>query len=96
MARGGRGVASEEPVGPKIWKLRRYDFTIQFYWTPTPRTARLAPSASGDGEAGDTAALSDMMGPTGSAGALGKEFASEKRSTKLGHDELGQDHGSIA
>jgi type IV pilus assembly protein PilM len=65
MARGGRGVASEEPVGPKIWKLRRYDFTIQFYWTPTPRTARLAPSASGDGEAGDTAALSDMMGPTG-------------------------------
>jgi type IV pilus assembly protein PilM len=65
MARGGRGVTSEEPVGPKVWKLRRYDFTIQFYWTPTPRTARLAPPASADGEAGDTAALGDMMGPTG-------------------------------
>ena len=43
---GRRGAASEEPVGPKMWKLRRYDFTIQFYWKPTPRSTRLAPPAA--------------------------------------------------
>jgi type IV pilus assembly protein PilM len=66
MSEGGRGGETGEPAGPKTWKLRRYDFTIQFYWTPTPRTARLAPpAAAADGEAGDTAALGDAAGPTG-------------------------------
>lgn len=63
-AAGGRGGESTEPVA-KEWKLRRYDFTIQFYWTPTPRSARLAPPAPAEGEAGDTAALGDTAGPTG-------------------------------
>jgi type IV pilus assembly protein PilM len=50
--------------GPKVWKLRRYDFTIQFYWTPTPRSTRLAPPAATSGEPGDTAAVGDGLGPT--------------------------------
>jgi len=61
----GRGGPSEEPVGPKVWKLRRYDFTIQFYWAPTPRSARLAPPSAAGDAAGDTAAVGDGMGPTG-------------------------------
>lgn len=56
------------PVGPKIWKLRRYDFTIQLYWKPTPRTARQEkPPAAESGEAGesDTVSVGDGAGPTG-------------------------------
>jgi type IV pilus assembly protein PilM len=63
-----RGVAGEEaqPVGPKIWKLRRYDFTIQFYWKPTPRTARKEkPPAAEGGESLDTVSVGDSTGPTG-------------------------------
>lgn len=60
----GRGGATT-PVGPKVWKLRRYDFTIQFYWTPTPRSDRLAPPAAAGDATGDTAAVGDGMGPTG-------------------------------
>jgi hypothetical protein len=61
---GGRAGETAEPV-IKEWKLRRYDFTIQFYWTPTPRSTRLAPPAAAGGEPGDTAALGDGAGPTG-------------------------------
>ncbi|MGD9634215.1 MAG: type IV pilus assembly protein PilM [Pirellulales bacterium] len=61
---GGRGGETAGPV-IKEWPLRRYDFTIQFYWTPTPRSARLAPPAAPGGEPGDTAALGDGTGPTG-------------------------------
>jgi len=65
---GLRGAAGEDqPVGPKIWKLRCYDFTIQFYWKPTPRTARQAkPAAAEDGESLDTVSVGDDgVGPTG-------------------------------
>ena len=30
----------DEDDEPKTWKLGRYDFTVQFAWTPTPRHAR--------------------------------------------------------
>jgi hypothetical protein len=59
---GGDGTMSE----PKIWKLRRYDFTIQFFWKETPRSARQEKPAGETGdEAIDTAAVGDDTGPTG-------------------------------
>ena len=46
MSEGREGVSRLGVAGdggitqPKIWKLRRYDFTIQFFWKQTPRSAR--------------------------------------------------------
>ncbi len=58
--------ADGQPVGPKIWKLRRYDFTVQFYWKPTPRSARQAkPAAAAGSEPIDTVSVGDSTGPTG-------------------------------
>lgn len=39
---GGFGGFGEEgmPEPPKNWKLKRYDFTVQFSWTPTLRITR--------------------------------------------------------
>lgn len=40
---GGRrrpGDADGEPAAPELWKLRRYDFVVQFAWTPTLRHTR--------------------------------------------------------
>ncbi|MEO0528947.1 MAG: type IV pilus assembly protein PilM [Planctomycetota bacterium] len=38
---GGRGLAgANEPEEPELWKLRRYDFIVQFAWTPTLRHTR--------------------------------------------------------
>jgi type IV pilus assembly protein PilM len=34
------GAADKGPEAPETWKLKRYDFTIQFAWTQTPRTKR--------------------------------------------------------
>ena len=56
-------MSGTEPQGPKIWKLRRYDFTIQFYWTPTPRSARQEKPAAAEGE--PTVSVGDGVGPTG-------------------------------
>lgn len=57
--RGGRrgrrpGGAEAEANEPQIWKLRRYDFTVQFSWTPTLRSVRQR------GEAEDFADGSDF------------------------------------
>jgi type IV pilus assembly protein PilM len=58
--------ADGQPLPPKLWKLRRYDFTLQFYWKPTPRTARQNPPAAAEGgEPGDMAAVGDGTGPAG-------------------------------
>ena len=68
MPEPARGVADDEaqPVGPKIWKLRRYDFTIQFYWKPTPRTARQEkPPAAEGGESLDTVSVGRCGRPDG-------------------------------
>lgn len=37
------------PEGPELWKLRRYDFIVQFTWQPTPRHQRQA-NREGGGE----------------------------------------------
>ena len=37
---GGPGAALVEEA-PKQWKLRQYDFRIQFCWQPKPRGKRL-------------------------------------------------------
>jgi type IV pilus assembly protein PilM len=68
----GRG---EEAVGPgapgekepELWKLRQYDFIIQFCWQPQPRGARLdkkkmAQEQPPDGEAPSTAAIEGDTG----------------------------------
>ncbi len=34
--------ANEQPEGPEVWELRRYDFTLQFAWVPTPKNQRQA------------------------------------------------------
>jgi type IV pilus assembly protein PilM len=64
MSESGRGAEAGEAAdaGPKRWKLRRYDFTIQFYWKPTPRTARQEKPAAAEGE---TVSVGDAGGPTG-------------------------------
>ncbi|MEX2092781.1 MAG: pilus assembly protein PilM [Pirellulales bacterium] len=67
MPEAGLGAAGDAiPAGPKIWKLRRYDFTIQMYWKPTPGTARQEkPAAAEGGESVDTVSVGDAAGPTG-------------------------------
>jgi type IV pilus assembly protein PilM len=62
---GAPGMTGEAGVGgPKIWKLRRSDFTVQFFWKPTPRSERVEkPAGEGSGEF-DTA-YNDGTGPTG-------------------------------
>jgi hypothetical protein len=63
----GPGAPGEAtPDGPKIWKLRRCDFTLQFYWKPTPRSERVEkPAGEDSSEFSDTAGFSDGSGPTG-------------------------------
>lgn len=55
-AQAGDGGADRDE--PRVWKLRRYDFVIQFCWQPTPRSERQekAEPAEGD-EYQDTASL---------------------------------------
>lgn len=42
MERGGigAGAVAGEPKPPELWKLRRYDFVVQFAWKPTLRHSR--------------------------------------------------------
>jgi type IV pilus assembly protein PilM len=76
--RGGRAIATREERGPrgrnegaadqpeqKSWKLRRYDFVIQFCWQPKTRTQRREkPAAAGDSAAG-TASATGSPAPAG-------------------------------
>jgi type IV pilus assembly protein PilM len=63
--RGGvptSGTAGQEQ--PKIWKLRRYDFLIQFAWQPQPRRQRLEKMAQeGQAAPGTAAAAGDVALP---------------------------------
>lgn len=45
-----RPAADAEPVDPDegLWKLRRYDFKLQFMWQPKPRHERKAAAAAAD------------------------------------------------
>ncbi len=43
---GGQGEVAEEPEN---WKLKRYDFTVQFSWTPTLRITRQQNRENPDG-----------------------------------------------
>jgi hypothetical protein len=58
-----QGAAGTEE--PKLWKLRRYDFLIQFCWVPKPRSNRLNELASERGEAPSTAAVDSEAADTG-------------------------------
>ncbi|MEM8865324.1 MAG: type IV pilus assembly protein PilM [Planctomycetota bacterium] len=51
-ARGGAEGAEAEQE-PELWKLRRYDFIVQFVWKPTPRTVRINGDAAGEAETYD-------------------------------------------
>ena len=64
--RGSVAAGATMPTGPKVWKLRRYDFNIQFLWIQTPRSARQEqPAAGTEGDALDTASVGDAAGPRG-------------------------------
>jgi type IV pilus assembly protein PilM len=64
--RGAVATGNTMPDGPKVWKLRRYDFTIQFLWTQTPRSARQEQPAAGTGnDSVETAAAGDAAGARG-------------------------------
>ncbi|CAN0350825.1 unnamed protein product, partial [Ectocarpus sp. 4 AP-2014] len=38
--RPGRPGANQAPAEPEMWDLKRYDFTVQFSWTPKLRSLR--------------------------------------------------------
>jgi type IV pilus assembly protein PilM len=64
--RGSSATGETMPAGPKVWKLRRYDFTIQFLWIQTPRSARQEqPAAGADGDTLETVSVGDDAGPQG-------------------------------
>jgi hypothetical protein len=64
--RGSLAAGETMPAGPKVWKLRRYDFTIQFLWIQTPRSARQEqPAAGADGGELDTVSVGGAAGPRG-------------------------------
>jgi type IV pilus assembly protein PilM len=65
--RGPRGAAAggDQAADIKSWKLRRYDFVIQFAWQPKTRTQRREkPAATGDAAAG-TASAPGQNSPAG-------------------------------
>jgi len=65
LDRGATGVdaaAADPDAGPKEWKLRRYDFTIQFLWQPKTRSERNQPPAANQGEASPETASVDGTG----------------------------------
>jgi len=62
--RGAVPAGEAVPAGPKVWRLRRYDFTIQFLWKQTPRSARQEkPAAAAESES--TVSAGEAAGPTG-------------------------------
>jgi len=53
-------------AGPKVWKLRRYDFTIQFLWTQTPRSARQEqPTGGAESGSMETVSVGEAAGANG-------------------------------
>jgi type IV pilus assembly protein PilM len=50
---GATGVAGQQ--GPKMFKLRQYDFIVQFCWQPEPRSKRLEKMAKKNAPPGETA-----------------------------------------
>lgn len=54
----GAGAGLEAPEPPETWKLRRYDFTAQFFWKPTTRFIRHNPDAA----AAEGAAVDETAG----------------------------------
>ncbi len=46
MGRGPAGAGAAAPPPQELWKLRRYDFTVQFFWKPTTRFLRHNPEAA--------------------------------------------------
>jgi type IV pilus assembly protein PilM len=63
--RAGVAAGGDQPAEPKCWKLRRYDFVIQFCWQPKTRTQRREkPAATGDAAAG-TASSPAQNSPAG-------------------------------
>ena len=52
---GAAGVAGKSADDENLWKLRRYDFVVQFVWQPRPRHERRA-AAEAANESLDTAA----------------------------------------
>jgi type IV pilus assembly protein PilM len=65
----GAGTAAPGEKEPELWKLRQYDFIIQFCWQPQPRGKRLekdnAEQQSPEGEVPSTAAVEGTTAPTG-------------------------------
>ena len=57
---GAAGAAG--PEQPEIWKLRQYDFIIQFCWQPQPRGERSKKMAQQGGETPSTAVVGDAAG----------------------------------
>jgi type IV pilus assembly protein PilM len=58
----GRGLPGQNmpgEAGPEIWKLRQYDFFIQFAWQPQPRGQRLENMAKQGEAAPGTAAVGE-------------------------------------
>jgi hypothetical protein len=55
----GPGGRKEElpPLPDPPWKLRRYDFIVQFAWKPTPKTERKNGKPADDASLDDTASV---------------------------------------
>ena len=64
MSRGRNDAAADQPER-KLWKLRRYDFVIQFCWQPKTRTQRREKAAAGAEPAAGTAAAAGPAAPAG-------------------------------
>jgi type IV pilus assembly protein PilM len=65
-ARDGEATgAAAKPEEPKIWKLRQYNFIIQFCWQPEPRGKRLDKVPKQPGDAPSTAAVEGDTAQTG-------------------------------
>jgi hypothetical protein len=59
------GLQSAQPPKPKTFKLRQYDFYIQFCWQPQPRTQREEKLVQQPGADPSTAAVEDVTAPSG-------------------------------
>ena len=64
---GEDGLPLAEAEGPKQWKLRQYDFRIQFAWQPVPRGKRLEKKAQESAELAETAGGEDVAATTDSS-----------------------------
>jgi len=64
--RGAAAAGETAMAGPKVWKLRRYDFTIQFLWTQTPRSARQEqPTGGAESGSMETVSVGEAAGANG-------------------------------